>query len=113
LHAISRQALLRLQKGDSMNAQLHERVLFRMGRIVATAAATEVLERVPFASLELLVRHVTGDFGLVGEEDAAANRDAIRNDSRVVSVYEVAGERIWLITEADRSVTTFLLPEEY
>ncbi|GAB7549726.1 plasmid related protein [Cupriavidus sp. 8B] len=61
----------------------------------------------------LLARHVRGDWGLVPAEDAQANRFAVDNGLRIVSAYEVAGERIWIITEAAWSATTLLLPEEY
>lgn len=46
-------------------------------------------------------------------EDALANEAAVVHGNRVISTYEVAGERLWIITEADRSATTLLLPEEY
>jgi hypothetical protein len=96
-----------------MNAQLHRHVLFPMGQIVATPGAIALLDRVPASGLELILRHVSGDFGVVDEEDRKANCDAIREGTRVLSAYEVLGERLWIITEADRSVTTLLLPSEY
>jgi hypothetical protein len=96
-----------------MNAELHHRVLFPLGRIVATPGALALLDRAKSSGLEHVLRHVTGDFGVVCEEDAQANRAAIRGETRVFSAYDVSGERLWIITEADRSVTTLLLPEEY
>jgi hypothetical protein len=60
-----------------------------------------------------LDRHQRGDFGTVGAEDTQANEDAIVHGSRILSSYLVGGERLWIITEADRSSTTLLLPEEY
>jgi hypothetical protein len=61
----------------------------------------------------MLSRHRSGDWGDVPTEDALANEAAAIHGNRVISSYEVAGERLWVITEADRSATTFLLPEEY
>jgi hypothetical protein len=60
----------------------------------------------------LLERHRTGDWGDVPEEDARENEVAVRYGFRVLSSYRVAGKRLWVITEADRSVTTLLLPSE-
>lgn len=61
----------------------------------------------------LVVRHLSGDWGDVCEEDARANEDALEQGYRILSAYTFKDERIWIITEADRSVTTILLPEEY
>jgi hypothetical protein len=61
----------------------------------------------------LLARHASGDWGDVPPEDADENRLSIEHGFRVLSSYSVDGERIWIITEADRSATTLLLPEEY
>ena len=96
-----------------MNAELHQRVLFALGRVVATPGALALLDRARSSGLEYLLRHVTGDFGVVNDEEAAANRHAIRTGLRILSAYDVAGGRLRIITEADRSATTFLLPDEY
>lgn len=96
-----------------MNAELHHRVLFPLGQVVSTPGALALLDRAKVSGLEYVLRHVTGDFGEVCDDDARANRDAIRQGSRVLSAYKVLGETLWLVTEADRSVTTFLLPKEY
>ncbi|HZZ92998.1 MAG TPA: type I restriction endonuclease subunit M [Usitatibacter sp.] len=96
-----------------MNAQLHQHVLFVLGRIVATPGALALLDRAQESGLDYVLRHVTGDFGEVCEEDAAANREAITNGTRILSAYRVQGERLWIITETDRSLTALLLPEEY
>jgi len=96
-----------------MNAELHHRVLFALGRVVATPGALALLDRAYSSGIEYLLRHVTGDFGVVSDEEAAGNRHAIRAGQRIVSVYDVAGGRLRIITEADRSATTFLLPDEY
>ena len=63
---------------------------------------------------EFLRRHVTGDWGEVSAADAQANDDGLAGGDRVLSSYRTRlGVRIWILTEADRSATTLLLPEEY
>jgi hypothetical protein len=64
----------------------------------------------PFA---LLGRHVRGDWGDLDDEDKQRNDEALTLGSRIFSAYLVEGVKFWVITEADRSVTTILLPEEY
>jgi hypothetical protein len=85
---------------------------FRLGRLMSTPGA---LERVSHGEmLRALGRHVTGDWGNVCPEDAEANEAAVHERARLLSTYTTeTGERFWIITEADRSVTTVLLPEEY
>ena len=88
--------------------------LFPLGRLVATPGALALLRRAGEDLLPaLLERHRSGDWGDVSPEDARENEVSVRYGFRVLSSYRVAGERLWLITEADRSVTTVLLPEEY
>lgn len=86
---------------------------FAPGRIVATPGALELLERTQTNPIRLLQRHVAGDWGELCPEDVEANNQSLVEGLRVLSNYPVAGERVWIITEADRSVTTLLLPEEY
>jgi hypothetical protein len=63
---------------------------------------------------ELLARHVSGDWGDVCEEDAQENDFSVSRDLRILSAYVLGtGVTVWVITEADRSATTFLLPSEY
>jgi hypothetical protein len=85
---------------------------FRLGRLVSTPGA---LERVsPDEMLRALGRHSTGDWGSVCSEDAEANEVAVAERARLLSSYTTGeGVRFWIITEADRSLTTVLLPEEY
>lgn len=86
--------------------------LFRIGRIVATPPALSKLS--PDDVLKGLQRHQSGDWGDVCEEDKAANNRALQEGTRILSVYHsVVGVKFWIITEADRSVTTVLLPEDY
>lgn len=83
-----------------------------LGRVVATPG---VLEAVPRPELmAALTRHLHGDWGDVCESDWRRNDRAIRDMTRLFSAYHASdGTKFWIITEADRSATTFLLPEEY
>lgn len=89
---------------------------FDLGRVVITAAANEWMESRPGradAVSSCLSRHLSGDWGAVSGADAAANNAAISNGERLLSSYEVDGRCLWVITEADCSVTTVLFPEDY
>ncbi|MGZ4954259.1 MAG: type I restriction endonuclease subunit M [Methylobacter sp.] len=88
--------------------------LFSPGQVIATPGAMQAMADHHLLSFDLLARHLLGDFGEIPPEDAKANRQAIQDGSRILSSYPLGnGGRIWLITEADRRSTTFLLPEEY
>jgi hypothetical protein len=99
----------------SSEGQLVRRLpTFHLGRIVATPGAIVALEFAGADALELLRRHANGDWGDLGVEDKRLNDEAILNGSRILSAYNLAGgERLWVLTEGDRSATTLLLPEEY
>lgn len=91
---------------------------FKLGDIVATPGAIEAFSKVgtglwQLEMLPYLARHQSGDWGNVPPEDARENELSVREGYRIMSSYEVDDQRVWVITEADRSVTTFLLPEEY
>ncbi|CAN7315492.1 type I restriction endonuclease subunit M [Variovorax paradoxus] len=107
---------------------------FALGRVVATPGALELMHATNSNPFVLLAKHVTGDWGEIDPEDVVTNEDALEHGLRVLSVYRLPlqsvvekgaapvqpsqeaddhDNRIWLITEADRSVTTLLLPEEY
>lgn len=87
---------------------------FSLGQIVATPGALEALARSGQSPAEFLDRHVAGDWGEVDEDDRQANEDALAEGERLLSAYRTrVGDRLWVITEWDRSVTTFLLPDEY
>ncbi|ASF48405.1 hypothetical protein [Methylovulum psychrotolerans] len=89
-------------------------MLFEPGQVVATPGALDTMKTNGCQSLDLLIRHLAGDWGVVPEEDAQTNQEALSEGSRILSSYPMPnGARIWVITEADRSSTTFLLPEEY
>jgi hypothetical protein len=89
---------------------------FQLGQVVATPAAMELLGRLGINPATILLRHVSGDWGDLGNEDRAANDLALTPgaETRILSAYNVGpGERVWIITEADRSYTTILLPTDY
>jgi hypothetical protein len=85
-----------------------------LGRIVATPGALEILSEAGEDPLRYLARHASGDWGYLDAHDRRENERSLKHGWRVFSSYQVGGGRtIWIITEADRSVTTILLPEEY
>jgi hypothetical protein len=87
---------------------------FALGQIVATPGALRELERSGESPAKFLSRHSTGDWGEVDAGDWKLNDRAVMEGTRLLSAYRTAkGERLWIITEADRSVTTLLLPSEY
>ena len=96
-----------------MNADARPGKLFVLGQLAATPGALALLEKADLPGYDLLMRHVSGDFGELCAEDVAANERAMVEGTRILSAYVVAGQRLWVITEADRSVTTLLLPSEY
>ena len=87
---------------------------FPLGRVLATPHALAVLEDHGVTPAGLLGRHARGDWGDLDPEDVQANRDALREGLRLLSSYRLAdGVKVWIITEADRSATTLLLPDDY
>lgn len=83
-----------------------------LGRTFATPAVLRVLTNIEIAAA--LDRHSRRNWGLVCDEDRRANDMALAIGARILSIYESdLGQRFWIITEADRSSTTVLLPEEY
>ncbi len=93
-------------------------MLFPLGTIVASPGAMAIMANNAARDIRanvraLLTRHSSGDWGDVPRSDAAANDVAITDDARILSSYRLGSERLWVITEADRSATTILTPEEY
>lgn len=84
---------------------------FPLGELVITSNAAIRLS--PTDVSAAIARHANADWGEVDEHDRRANEQALVDGSRLMSVYRGGGERFWIITEADRSVTTVLLPEDY
>ncbi|MEW6344836.1 MAG: hypothetical protein RXR20_05005 [Paraburkholderia sp.] len=89
--------------------------LFPLGQVVATPGAIDVLDRTGTNATTLLWRHQNGDFGSLCAADVRLNLEAIVVGLRILSCYEIGAsrERVWIITERDRSVSTVLLPGEY
>lgn len=85
---------------------------FKGGRLAITAGVME-MDDVFVGILQLLARHMRGDWGDLGDHDRLANEQALEHGARLMSVYNVGGREIWIITEAGRHETTILLPSEY
>ncbi|PWU12012.1 MAG: hypothetical protein C5B51_01665 [Terriglobia bacterium] len=87
---------------------------FPLGQVVATPGALTALEKVGESPATFIRRHVSGDWGEVDEHDRRENELSVHRGIRLLSAYNLSdGTRIWIITEADRSSTTLLLPSEY
>ena len=84
-----------------------------LGRVVATPGALEVLEEAGGHPFTYIARHAMGDWGDLCAFDRKETARSLRYGWRVLSSYGVGEGRVWVITEADRSATTILLPEEY
>ena len=87
--------------------------LFPLGRVVATPGALEFASEYTIDLMALLARHASGDWGNLDAEDQQANDMAVYAGSRIFSAYTFPKGKLWLITEADRSSTCFLLPDDY
>jgi hypothetical protein len=87
---------------------------FPLGRIVATPGALEALQRAEQDPQAFLTRHGAGDWGALDDADRRENERSLHAGFRLLSAYRMrTGDTVWVITEADRSVTTLLLPDEY
>jgi hypothetical protein len=80
---------------------------------VATPGALELMKMSNIDGLALLQRHVTGDWGNLDDADKQENEISVKKGFRILSAYGTGDCKLWVITEADRSVTTILLPQEY
>ena len=88
--------------------------LFELGQLVATPGAIDLMFENEVPPGQLLARHTSGDWGDLGQEDKQANDHAVASGHlRVFSAYKVGDDKVWVITEGDRSSTTILLPEDY
>jgi hypothetical protein len=87
--------------------------LFNLGKCLATPYAKEELERLNYSPLNLLRKHMSGDWSEMDKDDQQSNREAITQGSRIFSAYTIQDVKFWVITEADRRSTTILLPSEY
>lgn len=89
-------------------------ILFWPGEVVTTPGALEAIRASGDSSFDLLMRHLTGDWREMDEHDRKENELSVKEGFRILSGYTLSnGTKIWVITEANRAVTTFLLPEEY
>jgi|SRR3954447_1887657 hypothetical protein len=87
---------------------------FQLGQVVATPGAIEILVGAGRSPVEFIGRHASGDWGDLDDHDRLANEQALIHGGRLLSSYIVSGDqRLWLISEADRSSTCLLLPSEY
>ena len=86
---------------------------FPLGRILATPGALEALREAGEDPLRILSRHASGDWGELDAHDHSENERSLKYGWRLLSSYPIGEGRVWIITEADRSCSTLLLPEEY
>ena len=94
--------------------QLSQQPTFELGQIVATPGALAALEKAGQQPGEFLTRHANREWGDLSVEDRKENDCSLEHGFRLLSSYRTyAGDKLWIITESDRSVTTLLLPEEY
>ena len=84
-----------------------------LGRVLATPGALDLISEAGERPFDCLARHAAGDWGDLCAFDRRQNEVALREGYRVFSSYGTPAGRVWVITEADRSATTILLPEEY
>ena len=93
---------------------MSDKPLFPLGQVGATPGALAALQKAEQEPEEFLNRHDRGDWGDVPEADRQENEFSLQHGLRIFSAYTTsAGDTIWVITEADRSATTILLPSEY
>jgi hypothetical protein len=90
-----------------------KKVLFEVGQLLATPGALSLMREYKIDAMRLPSRHITGDWGDLSEHDKQANSDALLEGGRLFSAYGTGRRKLWVIKEADRSVTTILRPEEY
>lgn len=97
-----------------MSVSMTGKPLFSLGQVVSTPGALQALKQNDQTAAEFIGRHLLGDWGHLCPEDWQANEEAVEQGLRLLSAYRLEdGTKIWIITEADRSATTLLLPEEY
>jgi hypothetical protein len=96
-----------------MSEQLPPGHKFHAGRTRSTQAALQAMQNAGYMAADLLARHVTGNWGDHDAEQKAANDAAVANGGPIHSIYHLpGGQEVWVFTEADRSMTTILLPSD-
>ena len=94
--------------------KLKRKPRFNPGQLLSTPGALDAMMDAQQSPMNFVGRHIYGDWGDVCEEDQQTNEEALEHGLRLLSSYRTtAGVKLWVITEADRSVTTILLPDEY
>lgn len=94
--------------------ETNKKPLFELGLEVSTPGAMQELSKAGVRLMELLRRHRSGDWGDLSQDDKEENELALKEGFRILSAYKLpTGQKLWVITEADRSVTTILKPDEY
>ena len=117
-HSLLRLYLIRMNQPKLLPQEImkttNNKQLFSLGQTVATPGALELLETIGRTPSEFISKHQSGDWGDLCEEDRELNNDALKDGNRLFSSYKLNdGQKIWVITEADRSSTCVLLPSEY
>ena len=102
-----------LREEPAAYEDIHHEMPFPLGRLLATPGALAVARAHSLDLAALVARHQTGDWGDLGAGDRAANERALCTGARLLSCYDTPGGRLWVITDADRSATTILRPDEY
>jgi hypothetical protein len=87
--------------------------LFELGKLVMTPGALNTMVEFNIDPVDLLKRHRSGDWGDLDEEDKQENELSVQKGFRILSAYGKRESKLYIITEADRSVTTILRPDEY
>ncbi len=99
---------------DILSRALFRSGKFELGILATTPGALDAVTNAGHIPAEFLIRHKNGDWGNLEPEDITANGEALRRGSRLISSYRTRqDDKLWIITEWDRSGTTLLLPEEY
>ena len=96
-----------------VKAQACPESMFELGRVTATPGALKYLEHIEEQPMNLIRRHVTGDWGDLCADDIKANHQSILDGTRILSAYALQGTKLYVITEGDRSITTLLLASEH
>jgi len=87
---------------------------FPFGQVVITIGCKAHMDSLQANPHHFLQRHISGDWGILDEEDRQRNDEAVVHGSRILSRYQLSdGENIYIITEHDRSYTTIMLCDEY
>lgn len=94
--------------------KLEKKIRFKTGRLLSTPGALDAMNEAQQSPMDFVSRHIYGDWGEVCAEDQQTNEEALEHNLRLLSAYRTRNAvKLWVITEADRSATTILLPEEY